>query len=108
MDEEEEEMGSDLEGMAPIPKRRRLANASALMASLQSGLYPEFLGVHGPSQDLNPNDSHYCQIIKKKPQHYNYTPHSDVLCVMYDCAGHPALRNFIIIDILLLNYNSFH
>ena len=70
MDEEEEEMGSDLEGMAPTPKRRRLANASALMASLQSGLYPEFLGVHGPSQDLNPNDSHYCQIIKKKPQHY--------------------------------------
>ena len=38
-EEEEEEMGSDLEGMAPTPKRRRLANASALMASLQSGLY---------------------------------------------------------------------
>ena len=29
-------------------------------------------------------------------------------CVVYDCGGHPALRNFIIIDILLLNYNSFH
>ena len=70
MGEEEEEMGSDLEGMAPTPKRRRVANASALTASLQSGLYPEFLGVHRPSQDLNPNDSHYCQIIKKKPQHY--------------------------------------
>ena len=25
------------------------------MASLKSGLYPEFLGIHGPSQDLNPN-----------------------------------------------------
>ena len=55
--EEEEEMGSDLEGMAPTPKRSRLANASALMVSLQSGLYPEFLGVHSPSQDLNPNDN---------------------------------------------------
>ena len=35
--EEEEEMGSDLDGMAPIPNRRRLANVSALTASLQSG-----------------------------------------------------------------------
>ena len=50
-------MGSDLEGMAPTPKRRRLANDSALTASRQSGLYPEFLGVHGPSQDINPNDN---------------------------------------------------
>ena len=50
-------MGSDLEGMAPTPKRSRLANGSALMVSLQFGLYPEFLGVHGPSQDLNPNDN---------------------------------------------------
>ena len=36
-------MGSDLEGMAPIPKKRRLANDSALTASLQSGQHPEFL-----------------------------------------------------------------
>ena len=44
-EEEEEEMGSDLEGMAPTPKRRRLANNIALTASLKSGLYPEFLGI---------------------------------------------------------------
>ena len=50
-------MGSDLECMAPTPKRRRLVNASALTASLQFGLYPEFLGIHSPSQDLNPNDN---------------------------------------------------
>ena len=50
-------MGCDLEGMAPTPKRRRLANDSALTASLQSGQYPELLGVHGPSQDLDPNDN---------------------------------------------------
>ena len=31
-------------------------------------------------------------------------PHSDVQCVVYDCARHPALRNFIVIDILVLNY----
>ena len=35
-------MGCDLEGMAPIPKRRRLSNDSALTATLQSGQYPEF------------------------------------------------------------------
>ena len=50
-------MGSDLEGMAPTPKRHRLVNDSALMASLQFGLHPEFLGVHGPSQDHNANDN---------------------------------------------------
>ena len=54
-EEEEEEMGSDLEGMALTPKRCMLANASALTASFQFGLYPEFLGIHGPSLDLNPN-----------------------------------------------------
>ena len=47
-EEEEEEMDSDLEGMAPTPKRRRLANKIALTASLKSGLYLEFLGIHGP------------------------------------------------------------
>ena len=52
VDDEEEEMDSDLEGMAPTPKRRRLANKIAITASLKSGLYPEFLGIHGPSQDL--------------------------------------------------------
>ena len=35
--DEEEEMGSDLDGMAPTPNRRRLANDSALTASLQAG-----------------------------------------------------------------------
>ena len=35
-------MGCDLEGMAPIPKRRRLANDSALTASLQFRQYLEF------------------------------------------------------------------
>ena len=32
------------------------------------------------------------------------TPHSDVECVVYDCVRHPALQNFIVIDILVLNY----
>ena len=41
-EEEEEEMDSDLEGMAPTPKRRRLANKIVLMASLKSGLYHDF------------------------------------------------------------------
>ena len=40
-EEVEEEMDSDLEGMAPTPKRYRLANKITLTASLKSGLYPE-------------------------------------------------------------------
>ena len=35
-EEEEEEMGSDLDGLAPTPNRCRLANDSALTASLYS------------------------------------------------------------------------
>ena len=77
-------MDSDLQGMAPTPKRRRLANASALTTSLQSGLYPEFLGVHGPSQDLNPNDNSaldyllllwpasHCNLIADETDRYAY------------------------------------
>ena len=57
VDEEEEETGCDLEGIASTRKRRRLANDSALTGSLKSGQYPKFLVVHGPSQDLNPNDN---------------------------------------------------
>ena len=36
-DVDEEDIGSDLDGMAPTPNRRRLANDSAFTASLQSG-----------------------------------------------------------------------
>ena len=38
--EEEEEDESELEGMAPTPKKRKLARETALKVSLQSGLYP--------------------------------------------------------------------
>ena len=38
-----------IEGATPTPKRRRDAG---LAASLSFGHYPEFLGMHGPSQDL--------------------------------------------------------
>ena len=37
-----------LEGMAPTPKRHRLTNDIALIASLQSGQDVEFWRVHGP------------------------------------------------------------
>ena len=49
--------------------------------------------------DVKRGRCHYCHLKKKKPQHYTY-----LQCVMYDCAGHPALQNFIFIDILVLNY----
>ena len=45
-EEEEEEMDSDLEGMAPIPKRRRLANKIALTASLKSVNFWAFTVLH--------------------------------------------------------------
>ena len=77
-------MDSDLEGMAPTPKRHRLANKIALTSSLKSGLYPEFLGIHGPSQDLNPNDNSaldyllllwpasFCDLITDEMDRYDY------------------------------------
>ena len=44
----------DLDGMAPTSKRRKFAQRTALHASLHSGRYPHFLGVHGPTHNLNP------------------------------------------------------
>ena len=32
-----------------------------------------------------------------------HKPHSDVQCVVYDCARHPTLQNFTVIDTLVLN-----
>ena len=60
-DEEEEEDSSDeeedLDGLAPTPKRRKLAQAKGLSAALSSGLYPLFEGIKGPSQDLPPREN---------------------------------------------------
>ena len=56
-EQSEEEDESDLEGMAPTPKRRKLARGKALKVSLQSGLYPPFRGIESPSRDVNPGDS---------------------------------------------------
>ena len=41
----------------PTPKRRKVAQARALKASLDSGLYPKLRGIHGPAQDLAPNEN---------------------------------------------------
>ena len=51
--------GSDdsLEGAAPTPKRRKHAREEALKASLNSGRYPTFQGVEGPTNDLDPTTS---------------------------------------------------
>ena len=56
-EESEEENESDLEGMAPTPKRRKLAREKALKVSLQSGRYPTFRGIEGPSCDMDPVNS---------------------------------------------------
>ena len=54
---EEEEEEEDLDGLAPTPKRRKLAQAKGLSAALSSGLYPQFEGIKGPSQDLPPQEN---------------------------------------------------
>ena len=54
---EEEEEEEDLDGLAPTPKRRKLAQAKGLSAALSSGLYPWFEGIKGPSQDLPPQEN---------------------------------------------------
>ena len=60
--------GSDdsLEGAAPTPKRRKHAREEALKPSLNSGRYPTFQGVEGPTNDLDPTTSsafEYLQIV---------------------------------------------
>ena len=60
--------GSDdsLEGAAPTPKRRKYAREEALKASLNSGRYPTFQGVEGPTNDLDPTTSsafEYLEIV---------------------------------------------
>ena len=56
-EEEQEEGESELEGMAPTPKRRKLARETALKVSLQSGLYHVFRGLEGPTHNINPGTS---------------------------------------------------
>ena len=57
---------SDLEGVAPTPKCRRLAREEALERSLASGLYPQFSGCEGQSQILDPsknNEFAFLQLV---------------------------------------------
>ena len=49
-DEDEED-----DEMAPTPKRRKLCSQLGLKASLESGLYPDFLGREGPVEDHRPD-----------------------------------------------------
>ena len=53
--------------------------------------------------DRVPNIFLRATIARSRRRSRSTTPHSDVQCVVYDCARHPALRNFIVIDILVLN-----
>ena len=55
-DGREEDVG-ELAGMAPTPKRVRLANSRALEASLNTGCYPEYLGIEGPYVHNHPDSN---------------------------------------------------
>ena len=50
-----EEEDEDEEVLEPSRKRCKLASEIALRESLQSGLYPEFLGVEGPVESHSPD-----------------------------------------------------
>ena len=52
----DEESVTGIEGATPIPKRHRVTRDAGLAVSLSFGHYPEFLGMHGPSQDPNPKN----------------------------------------------------
>ena len=43
--------------MAPTDKRRRLCSELALKTSLESGLYPDFLGAEGPAENHDPESN---------------------------------------------------
>ena len=55
--EEEEEEDIDLEGLKPTSKHCKLASKQALKVSLQSGLYPEYLGIEGPYLHTDPRSN---------------------------------------------------
>ena len=56
---------SDLaDGSVPTPKRRKLAREDGLRKALDSGLYPQFLGVAGPSDLTNPLSTSSLEFVK--------------------------------------------
>ena len=54
-----------IEGATPIPKWPRLSSDADLVASLSFGHYPEFLGIRGPSQDLNRKDNNPVDFLSR-------------------------------------------
>ena len=55
---------SVFDGLAPTPKRRKLANDEALILSLSSGKYPEFLGVEGPDEYRDPDENDFLDYLR--------------------------------------------
>ena len=53
-----------VDGTAPTLKRRRLAREDGLQKALASGLYPEFLGVAGPVNRMNPSSDSTLDFLK--------------------------------------------
>ena len=58
VEEDDSDSGDDdsLDGLAPTPKRRKLASQRGLEKSLKTGLYPKFVGVEGPVEHHNPKE----------------------------------------------------
>ena len=53
-----------VDGAAPTLKRRRLAREDGLQKALASGLYPEFLGVAGPVNRMDPSCDSMLDFLK--------------------------------------------
>ena len=49
----------------PSPKRRREIQEATLCQVLQSGMYPTFLGTHGPSQGIDPRHNNALEYLQR-------------------------------------------
>ena len=59
-DKEVDEDEDDDDILEPSSKRRKIASQIALKASLESELYPEFLGKEGPVESHSPDSYIQC------------------------------------------------
>ena len=63
-EEEEEEVNRSLEGKLATRQSRKEANEHALKVSLESGLYPEYLGCEGPYHPVDPEENSALDFLK--------------------------------------------
>ncbi len=67
-DEDTEDVGEEedelVDGMAPTPKRRKLAREDGLRKAKSTGKYPEFKGVVGAADKIDPSNTAFIDFVK--------------------------------------------